>query len=92
MAAGGCSRKWLTNGNRFSAPPGGALVQRRLRRSGLLLRRDRFPSALRYTPGVIGGHCVMPNIHILKRTFESDLLDAFVSSNEMRAASDPVVV
>jgi len=47
---------------------------------------------LRYTPGVIGDHCVMPNIHILKRTFESDLLDAFVSSNEMRAASDPVVV
>ena len=83
MAAGGCSRKWLTNGNRFSAPPGGALVQRRLRRSGLLLRRDRFPSALRYTPGVIGDHCVMPNIRILQSQIQSDFLDAVVRSNQL---------
>src|SRR5688572_3930580 len=42
-----------------------------------------FPP-VRYSPGVIGGHCVMPNIEILKRIFESDLLDAIVRSNDMK--------
>jgi UDP-N-acetyl-D-mannosaminuronate dehydrogenase len=41
-----------------------------------------FLPRVRYTPGIIGGHCVMPNIDILKQTFESDLLDAIVTSNE----------
>ena len=43
-----------------------------------------FLPRVRYTPGVIGGHCVMPNIAILKQTFDSDLLDAIVASNETR--------
>jgi UDP-N-acetyl-D-mannosaminuronate dehydrogenase len=39
---------------------------------------------VKYFPGVIGGHCVMPNIALLKRTFGSRLLDAIEWSNELR--------
>jgi UDP-N-acetyl-D-mannosaminuronate dehydrogenase len=41
---------------------------------------------VRYFPGIIGGHCVMPNVALLKRTFESRLLDAVEWSNELRKA------
>ena len=36
-------------------------------------------------PGVIGGHCVMPNIAILRQHFQSDFLEAVVNSNEAKA-------
>jgi UDP-N-acetyl-D-mannosaminuronate dehydrogenase len=39
---------------------------------------------VKFTPGIIGGHCVMPNIEILKRTFKSDFLDAIERSNELK--------
>jgi UDP-N-acetyl-D-mannosaminuronate dehydrogenase len=39
---------------------------------------------VRFFPGVIGGHCVMPNIALLKRTFGSQLLDAIERSNDLR--------
>lgn len=39
-----------------------------------------------FFPGYIGGHCVMPNIALLKTRFESELLDGIVSSNERKAA------
>lgn len=39
---------------------------------------------VRYMPGVIGGHCVMPNIKILKTIFNSDLLDAVEGSNLLK--------
>ena len=39
-----------------------------------------------FRPGHIGGHCVMPNIAVLKSRFESGLLDAIVRSNELKAA------
>jgi UDP-N-acetyl-D-mannosaminuronate dehydrogenase len=45
-----------------------------------------FLPRVRYTPGIIGGHCVMPNIDILKQTFESDLLAAIVTSNEKQSS------
>jgi len=44
----------------------------------------QFLPPAKYFPGVIGGHCVMPNIAILKQTFDSDLLDTIVRSNEMK--------
>lgn len=44
---------------------------------------DFFPPA-KYVPGVIGGHCVMPNIDILSGLDESDLLLAIQSSNARR--------
>jgi UDP-N-acetyl-D-mannosaminuronate dehydrogenase len=42
-----------------------------------------FPQ-VKYFPGVIGGHCVMPNIDILRQQFPSGLLQAIVQSNTMK--------
>jgi len=39
-----------------------------------------------FFPGIIGGHCVIPNIALLKRRFQSALLDAIEWSNELRKA------
>ena len=35
-------------------------------------------------PGYIGGHCVMPNIAILRQRFSSQFLDAVIASNESK--------
>jgi UDP-N-acetyl-D-mannosaminuronate dehydrogenase len=43
---------------------------------------------VQYFPGVIGGHCVMENIALLKRRFRSNLLEAIEWSNERRKADD----
>jgi len=45
-----------------------------------------FPP-VKYFPGIIGGHCVMPNIKILKKSFRSDILDAIEKSNELKKQS-----
>jgi UDP-N-acetyl-D-mannosaminuronate dehydrogenase len=37
-------------------------------------------------PGVIGGHCVMPNISILRSRIHSDFLEAIVASNQKKLA------
>ena len=42
-----------------------------------------LPSVL-FQPGVIGGHCVMPNIRLLRKRFQSVFLDAITRSNEAR--------
>jgi UDP-N-acetyl-D-mannosaminuronate dehydrogenase len=42
-----------------------------------------FPP-VKYFPGVIGGHCVMSNIEILRRMVQSDLLQAVDSSNQQK--------
>jgi UDP-N-acetyl-D-mannosaminuronate dehydrogenase len=39
---------------------------------------------VKFFPGVIGGHCVLPNIKILKGLFSSGLLDAMEESNELK--------
>jgi len=51
----------------------------------------------RVFPGVIGGHCVMPNIEILRAALQSDFLDIIVSGNEqkmndMKLHAEPVRV
>ena len=46
-----------------------------------------FPS-VKYFPGVIGGHCVMPNIEILGKFQGSQLLDAIRFSNQMKIERD----
>ena len=43
---------------------------------------------VKFFPGIIGGHCVMPNIKILKQRYSSDLLDAIETSNERRMARE----
>jgi hypothetical protein len=37
-----------------------------------------------YFPGFIGGHCVIPNIHLLQRIADSPLLGVMLESNELR--------
>jgi UDP-N-acetyl-D-mannosaminuronate dehydrogenase len=44
----------------------------------------KFLPPVRYFPGVIGGHCVMPNIAILRKFNGSDLLEAIHTSNQMK--------
>jgi UDP-N-acetyl-D-mannosaminuronate dehydrogenase len=39
---------------------------------------------VKFFPGVIGGHCVLPNIKILKELFISGILDAMEKSNELK--------
>ena len=43
-----------------------------------------FLPAVKYFPGEIGGHCVMPNIKILKQQFSSGFLDAIEASNQIK--------
>ena len=42
-----------------------------------------FPKT-KFFPGFIGGHCVIPNIHILRMDFPSPFLDAILDSNERK--------
>lgn len=42
-----------------------------------------FPST-KYFPGIIGGHCVIPNIEILRKFDDSQLLKAIKSSNQAK--------
>jgi UDP-N-acetyl-D-mannosaminuronate dehydrogenase len=44
----------------------------------------KFFPPVRYFPGVIGGHCVMPNIAILRQQFPSGLPEAIVKSNTLK--------
>jgi len=44
---------------------------------------DFFPR-VKYSPGIIGGHCVMPNIEILRRLDRSVILEAIRSSNSQK--------
>lgn len=44
-----------------------------------------FLPRTRYFPGFIGGHCVIPNIHLLLKTQNSLLLKAVLDSNALRA-------
>jgi UDP-N-acetyl-D-mannosaminuronate dehydrogenase len=46
-----------------------------------------FPST-KYFPGVIGGHCVMPNIEILRRFDDSQFLKAIQASNRAKVERD----
>jgi UDP-N-acetyl-D-mannosaminuronate dehydrogenase len=45
----------------------------------------KFFPPVKYFPGIIGGHCVMPNIEILSRTHRSEILEAIRSSNRQKA-------
>lgn len=41
-----------------------------------------------YFPGVIAGHCVMPNVKLLQTLFTSKLLDTIESSNQLKIARE----
>lgn len=44
----------------------------------------KFFPPFKYFPGVIGGHCVMPNIEILSKFRRSVVLEAIRTSNQMK--------
>jgi|ERR1700674_4230011 len=44
----------------------------------------RFFPAIKYFPGVIGGHCVMPNIEMLRKFDDSAILKAIEASNQSK--------
>ena len=44
-----------------------------------------FLPRTKYYPGFIGGHCVVPNIELLRTIASSPLLDAVLESNRLRA-------
>jgi len=44
----------------------------------------KFFPPVKYFPGVIGGHCVMPNIEILRKFTKSEILEAILTSNQMK--------
>jgi UDP-N-acetyl-D-mannosaminuronate dehydrogenase len=46
-----------------------------------------FPK-VKYFPGVIGGHCVLPNIEILRKFDDSMILQAIQTSNQMKIARE----
>jgi UDP-N-acetyl-D-mannosaminuronate dehydrogenase len=48
----------------------------------------RFFPSVKYFPGIIGGHCVMPNIEILRKFDESVILEAIRTSNGMKIERD----
>jgi len=48
----------------------------------------KFFPPVKYFPGAIGGHCVMPNIEILSKFNESVMLDAIQASNRMKLERD----
>lgn len=45
----------------------------------------KFFPPVKYFPGIIGGHCVMPNIEILRQFNDSVILEAVQLSNKMKA-------
>jgi UDP-N-acetyl-D-mannosaminuronate dehydrogenase len=47
-----------------------------------------FYPKTKYFPGVIGGHCVMPNIKVLSRFADSPLLRAIEASNNAKIARE----
>jgi UDP-N-acetyl-D-mannosaminuronate dehydrogenase len=44
----------------------------------------QYLPSVKFFPGVIGGHCVMQNIELLKSIFNSDILDSVEKSNNMK--------
>jgi UDP-N-acetyl-D-mannosaminuronate dehydrogenase len=59
---------------------------------GIVSFYDEIPylPPVKFFPGVIGGHCVMPNISILKTLFKSDILDGIQKSNELKKLREDV--
>ncbi len=81
---------WAQEAERIAGECGGTYEQV----NAFIQEIDFLPHHI--TPGVIGGHCVMPNIEILRSIYRSPHLDAIVRSNERKKqkeqAAEPVEV
>ncbi len=54
--------------------------------------KERFDRPVMF-PGVIGGHCLIPNTELLLKSYDSDFLRLILTSNEKRKEEikDPAV-
>lgn len=75
---------WAQQVERFAECYGGSAEEV----NAFIREIDFLPSNI--FPGFIGGHCVMPNIAILRSQFNSQFLDAVVESNELKQQQLPV--
>lgn len=48
--------------------------------------------AVKYFPGIIGGHCVIPNIELLKQNEDSEIFEAILSSNKKKIQRDAALL
>ena len=70
---------WAQEMNRFAVAMNADYLE-----MGKFFREIAYLPSVLFQPGIIGGHCVIPNIGILQQRFQSDFLDAVKSSNEAR--------
>jgi UDP-N-acetyl-D-mannosaminuronate dehydrogenase len=70
---------WAQEMNRFAQT-----VNADYQEVGRFFREISYLPSVLFQPGHIGGHCVMPNIDLLTQRFQSDLLCAIRTSNEVR--------
>jgi UDP-N-acetyl-D-mannosaminuronate dehydrogenase len=75
---------WSQEVERLAAQIGGSYEDV----NSFLSEIDFLPSHV--FPGVIGGHCVMPNILLLRECFDSKYLDAVLESNQAKQVRDAV--
>lgn len=72
---------WAQEMNRFAGAVGADYLE-----IGKFFREIAYLPKVLFQPGAIGGHCVMPNIELLERLFDSDFLKTMKRSNEARRA------
>jgi UDP-N-acetyl-D-mannosaminuronate dehydrogenase len=65
--------------NRFAAAVGADYAQ-----ATAFFDEISFLPRVRYTPGFIGGHCVIPNLKLLEMVGRAPLFEAILDSNERR--------
>ncbi len=70
---------WAQEMNRFSETVDADYLE-----VGKFFREIAYLPSVLFQPGYIGGHCVMPNITLLQRRFESEFLEVIKRSNEGR--------
>jgi UDP-N-acetyl-D-mannosaminuronate dehydrogenase len=70
---------WAQEMNRFAST-----VQADYVEVGRFFSEIAYLPKVLFQPGIIGGHCVMPNIGLLEQRFQSQFLATIKSSNEAR--------
>lgn len=75
---------WAQEMERLAAQYGGSFEDV----NSFIQEIDFLPSHV--FPGVIGGHCVLPNIELLRSRVESPFLNLVVESNSLKAQASAV--
>ncbi len=70
---------WAQEMNRFAETVNADYLE-----VGKFFREIAYLPNVLFQPGYIGGHCVMPNIALLERRFQSEFLEVMKRSNEVR--------